>query len=396
MRKRHASRAHKESSMRDKKFWGSVAMAVVLGAPLAASAGEDSNIRLFMERVAGGNEKGMLASHLAPGSAELRVHVIHLAPNLEHILLGDGVVVARFTTNASGDAEVRVDLFKTGGGTTPTFDPRGKLVTVNDGTIDVLAAWVYADPKDDPARPRIKETTGLAREAATQGAVDARYDALPSGGARLAIALRGVAAGDYDVMVDGTTVATVTPNPSGFASVDLRGGPGGGNGNKSSNGHGQPHKARGALTVNPRGEDIDVVLGGVVQFSGEMLAQIPGLGVCTTGTMSANLTPVPAQTSGTGSVALGVETSCDRHMTLTLTNLAAGNYDLLIANVDVGDIAILDAGGGTGSATLAFDEDPDPALSELLMPAGAVTGASIAIQEKMPLGTDVVMTGMLP
>ena len=112
--------------------------------------------------------------------------------------------------------------------------------------------------------------------------------------------------------------------------------------------------------------------------------------------MSANLTPVPAQTSGTGSVALGVETSCDRHMTLTLTNLAAGNYDLLIANVDVGDIAILDAGGGTGSATLAFDEDPDPALSELLMPAGAVTGASIAIQEKMPLGTDVVMTGMLP
>jgi len=380
--------------MRDKKFWGSVALAAVLVAPLAASAREDSNIRLFMERVAAGNEKGMLGSYLAPGSAELRVHVIHLAPNLEHILLGDGVEVARFTTNASGDAEVRVDLFKTGGGTTPTFDPRGKFVSVNDGVNDVLAAWVYADPADDPRLTRIKETTGLAREAATQGAVDARYDALPSGGARLAIALRGVAAGDYDVIVDGVSVATVTANPSGFAFVDLRVGPGGGNGN--ANGKGRPHMHRGALSGNPRSKVIEIEQAAVVQFSGEMLAQIPGLGVCTASSMSANLNPVPAQTSGTGSVALGVETSCDRHMTLTLANLAAGDYDLLIANVDVGDITIPDSGSGTGSAMLAFDEDPDPALSELPMPAGVVTGASIAIQEKMPLGTDVVMSGTLP
>jgi hypothetical protein len=380
--------------MRDRKFWASMAMAGVLIAPLAASAREDSLIRLFMEKVAGGNEKGMLGSHLSPGSAELRVHVIHLAPNLEHILLGDGIEVARFTTNSAGNAEVRVDLFRTGGGTTPTFDPRGKFVSVSDGTNDVLAAWVYADPMDDPARPRIKETTELAREAATQGAVDARYDALPSGGARLAIALRGVATGDYDVMVDDVTVATVTPNPSGFASVDLRVGPGGGNG--KGMGNSPPHKRRGALSGNPRSKLIEIEQAGVVQFSGEMLAQIPGLGVCTASSMTANLTPVPAQTSGTGSVALGVETSCDRHMTLALMNLAAGDYDLLVANVDVGDIAIPDAGSGTGSVTLEFDEDPDPALSELAMPPGAVTGASVAIQEKMPLGTDVVMTGALP
>jgi len=378
--------------MRDKRFWASVAMAAVLGAPLAASAREESNIRLFMERVAGGNEKGMLGSHLTPGSAELRVHLIHLAPNLEHILLGDGVEVARFTTNAAGNAEVRVDLFRTGGGTTPTFDPRGKFVTVNDGTNDVLAAWVYADPADDPARPRIKETTALAQDAASRGAVDARYDVLPSGGARLAIALRGVAAGDYDVLVDGVSVATVTPNPSGFASVDLRVGPGRGN----ANGKSRPHKHRGALSGNPRGELIEIVQAGVVQFSGEMLAQIPGLGVCAASAMSTNLTADPAQTSGTGSVTLGVETSCDQHMTLALTNLAAGSYDLLIASVDVGDIAISDAGSGTGSATLEFDEDPDTSLGELPMPAGVTTGASIAIQEKMPLGSDVVMTGTLP
>jgi hypothetical protein len=323
----------------------------------------------------------------------LRIHVNRLAPNLEHIVFGDGVEVGRFTTNASGAAEVSFDLFSTGGGTTPSFDPRGKFVTVNDGTNDVLAAWVFADPMDDPRRPRIKEVTSLAPDAATQGTVDARYDALPSGGARLAIKLRGVAAGDYDVIVDGVTVATVTPNPSGFAKVDLLVRPGGGNPNASGNA--KPHKHRGPLTLNPRGKLIEVVSGGVVQFSGPMLAQIPGLGVCTASSASASLTPDPAQTSGTGSVMLDVEASCDLQMTLTLTDLAAGDYDLLIGGVDAGDINIPDAGSGTGSATLVYDETPD-AAGELPMPAGVASGVAIAIQEKPPLGTDVVMTGTLP
>jgi hypothetical protein len=374
--------------------------AALLGAliaPGAAGAKEESKIRLFMEKLGGGNEKGMLRSQLAPGSAVLRVHVNRLAPDTEHILLGDGVEVARFATNASGNAELRVDLFQTGGGATPTFDPRGKFITVSDGTNDVLAAWVYADPADDPARPRIKEVTQLVRsDAATQGAVAARYDALPSGGARLAIALRSVAAGDYDVKVDGASVATLTPNEGGNASVDLRVRPGGGNANANGTGNGnnKPHKHKGQLSGNPRSKLIEVMQGTTVHFSGEMLAQIPGLGVCVASSPSANLTPDAAQTSGTGSVALGIEANCDRHMTLTLTNLAAGDYDLVIAGLDAGDITIADGGSGTGSATLEYDEDPSG--SELAMPAGVAAGATIAIQEKMPLGTDVVLSGTLP
>ena len=372
-----------------------IGLASALVAPLGAGAREESKIRLFMEKLAGGNDKGMLRSDLAPGSAQLRVHVSHLMPNLEHILSGDGVEVARFTTNAAGNAEVRIDLFATGGGTTPTFDPRGKFVTVNDGTNDVLAAWVFADPQDDPARPRIKELTALAADAAAQGTADARYDALPSGGARLAIALHGVAAGDYDVVVDGVTVASVTPNPSGFAAVDLRVRPGGGNGNAGGNGNGRAHKHKGALAGNPRNKLIEVALAGVTQFSGPLLAQIPGLGVCSASSAVAALTPDPAQTSGTGSATLGVETSCDLQLTLALTGLAAGDYDLLVAGVDVADVSVLDAGTGTGSANVVFDETPD-AAGELAMPLGVSAGAAISIQEKMPLGTDVVMTGALP
>jgi hypothetical protein len=204
-----------------------------------------------------------------------------------------------------------------------------------------------------------------------------------------------VAAGDYDVIVDGTTVASVTTTPSGSAMVDLRVGPGAAAGHANGNAKKSPH-SRGTLTGNPRDELIEVAQAGVVQFAGEMKAQIPGLGVCTASSMSANLTPDPAQTTGTGSVTLGVETSCDRHLTVALSDLAAGDYDLLVAGVDVGDVAIPDAGSGTGSATLEFDDTPNGAAGELAMPTGVATGAAIAIQEKPPLGTDVVMSGMLP
>jgi hypothetical protein len=83
-------------------------------------------------------------------------------------------------------------------------------------------------------------------------------------------------------------------------------------------------------------------------------------------------------------------------MTLALTNLAAGDYELLIAGALVGDFTIADTNGGTGSATLAYDDAPDAVAGELPMPAGVAAGATIAIQEKLPLGTDVVMAGTLP
>ena len=377
--------------MRSKKTWiAAAAVAAVALAPLVAGAREESKIRLFMEKTGTGNAKGMLRSDLAPGNATLRVHVNRLAPNLEHILYGDDVEVTRFMTNASGNAEVRIDLFQTGGDTTPTFDPRGKLLTINDGTSDVLEAWVYADPADDPARPRIKELTSLARDpAVTQGSVDARYDALPSGGARLVIALRGVAPGDYDVVVDDVIVATVTPNPSGFASVDLRVRPGNGMGNPG-NGN-KPHKQRGALTVNPRGERIEIRLGADVPFAGDMLAQIPGLGVCTETSADSPLAP-GTQPTATGNVSLTIEEGCDLHMTLTLGSLTEATYDLWIAGADVGDIAI----DASGMATLEYDDEPDLGAGELEMPAGVELGAAIPIAIEIRSGADVVLSGTLP
>ena len=382
------------------RFCALLAGAAVAAIPMTALAREESNIRLFMEPVGpAGDDRGQLRSDLRPERARLRVEVTRLAPDLEHVVLGDGVEIARFTTTSAGRGEVDRDLFQTGQGTTPSFDPRGKRIAVNDGTSDVLEAWVYADPADDPARPRIKEQTTLAREAASEGTVEARYDALPSGGARFTLAMRGVAPGTYDVMVDGANVATVTPNPGGSARLDLRIQPGNGNGNAMSRGNGRgraAHNVRGPLEVDPRSKEIEIVQAAVVQFAGPMRAQIPGLGVCGTSTATADLVADPMQTAGAGSVSLAVEESCDLHMTLALSDLAAGQYDLLVAGADAGDLTILDAGAGIGSATFVFDSTPDALAGELALPVGVESGATLAIQEQAPLGTDVVLTGTLP
>lgn len=239
--------------------------------PFAAHAGEESKARLFMIPMAGGAERGLLRSHLVPGLAELEITVRNLAPNHEHIVYGDGEEVVRFTTNGRGNANVLINLFATGNPANPTFDPRDEFVTVNDGVNDMLAAWVFASPANDPPRPQLNEVSALTRTAATQGTVDVRYDRLPNGNQRLAVALRDMAPGTYDVLVNDVLIASVTPNAAGVASVELRSVMGGAVGNV------KPHKFRGLLGSNPRGDDVDVELAGVRQFTGKVEAQIPGL-----------------------------------------------------------------------------------------------------------------------
>ncbi len=362
-------------------------------APARGMAKEESKIRLFMEKASGGPERGQLRSQLGPGVAILHVKVSHLAPGLEHILKGDGEEVARFTTNDAGNAELKIDLFATGGGATPTFDPRGKLVTVNDGVNDVLSAWVYADPADDPAHILIKELTSLEPDAgaAPAGSVLARYDLLPSGAARFLVALRGVVPGDYDVLVDGAPIANLTTNPGGNATVELRIRPGGGNGNSGGNGTGPGHKHKGPLTINPRSSQIEVQQAGATLFAGPMLAQIQGLGTCAAGSASADLMLDPAQTAGSGKAVLGVEAGCDVVFTVEVSDLAAGSFDLFVDGANVGAIVVPDSGNGRGDATVTFDENPDDPAEQPLTFAVA-TGSAVAIRQ----AGVTILSGMAP
>ena len=65
-------------------------LAIGLLAASATVAKEESKIRLRMEKLAGGNERGKLSSHLSPGSAQLSVHVA-MACGADQVLAKPGM-----------------------------------------------------------------------------------------------------------------------------------------------------------------------------------------------------------------------------------------------------------------------------------------------------------------
>ncbi len=390
--------------MRSSKFQSCCAalgFAVTLMAAGAASAMEESKIKLPLEQVGGsGDDRGSLRSRMmddgATAVASMAVQVQHLAPNFEYIVMGDGVEVTRFTTNADGNGGAVVDLLATGSGATASFDPRGKFVSVNDGAADVLGSWVYADPANDPKHAKVKERTMLAPDAtaAPAGSTSARYDLLPNGNSRLWITLRGVATGDYDVAVDGVAVGMVTTNTGGNARLRFdaksSNGQSAGKGNGKGNHGGPPHNRKGSLSFDPRHKQIDVSVGGVLMFSGPMLAQIGNLGSCVASSSVAALTLDPAQTAGAGDVTTGNEDTCDLIFEVRVSGLAAGSYDLLVDAAVVGTITTADDGTGNIVGQILFDEVPDSGENTL----GFAFAAGSLVEVKQ--GATLFLSATLP
>ena len=383
--------------------------ATLLGANAAGAAAvrESSRIQVSLDPTNGpavpsGPAGSMMSSMSDDGttaSAKMQVRVRHLAPDTEHIVMGDGIELIRFMTNASGTGRIALDLLATGTATTPSFDPRGKQLTVSDGVDDVLAAWVYADPANDPSRTKITESTTLPAvqlptipAAVTPGTVTARYDKLPKQNrSRFTVSLRGVPAGDYDIAVDGIVVGSLTTNPAGVARLgfDTKTNGNGKGGGKGNNG-GPAHNQRKLLDFDPRNKQIDVIQAGVVLFSGPMLAQIDHLGLCTPSETNVALTRAPGQSTGSGSVITGVEESCDLTFDVDVADLPAGSYDLVVDTAVVAPIAVADDGSGHDVGSIAFDEIPDSGENVLAFPFGP--GSVVEVKQ----GATTFLSATLP
>jgi hypothetical protein len=319
--------------------------------------------------------------------ATLKVMVKKLDGSTEHILLSDGVELARFTTSSKGSGNVTVDLLATGDASSPPVDPRGSLLTVNDGVSDVLEAWLMADPQDDPNKAKIKEWTDLAPDPAfvVEGTASARYDLLPNGRGSLDVKLvHAPVPMDYELLVDGVPVATFTPNSAGNAKVAFR--------STGPWGKSKPHnKKLGIVGFEPRNSSLAIRPVGStdVYFSGEMLAQIPGLNVCTASDPQVVMSDGPGPGTGTGEMSVGTEDDCDRSLEVTVTGgLADGTYDIAVDGVVVAAGALA-VSGGVGE--VRFETSADD-LGELELDFGFASGSSVTVQD----AGAVLLQGLVP
>jgi hypothetical protein len=254
-------------------------------------------------------------------------------------------------------------------------DPRGKFLVIADGadvSIEIASGWLYGEPQNDGPKTKIKELTDLAPDgdAAPSGRVAARNDMRPNGRGKLSISMRHVPAGDYEILVDGALVATLTPNSAGNAKATFR--------TRLNRGHGsgkvKPHRKKQSLNFDPRRKEILVQLSDQTpMFFGPMLAQIEGLNTC-----SPTATDSPL-TGGTGSgvAALEIEENCETAFDVEIVGVLALSYDLYVDDVLVATFDAADDGSGTVTGFVRFDPTPD--VGELLLDFAVGSGSLVEV-----------------
>ena len=354
-------------------------VALLLGTP--ALAKEASKIKLRLENVSSGADsraRGWVRVKLDHRRTILHMKVRRLQPDTEYIITFNGVEFTRFTTRRNGHANERFDLLTDGAGLAP-MDPRGKLLAINDGTSDVLAGVVSG-----PMEPRwiiVKEWTDLEPEAGVDGRALARFRRNPNGLMRFVVVLKHVTPGDYDVLLDGALLGTISTNRAGVGRLRFRGRPAKAMGGPKPN----PRRKWQPLTEDPRYRLLEVLQDGTtLVFSGPMEAQIDGLNSCT-----ASLTDVALTgTTGSGNVSFGTGDDCDEVVVVDVAGLAEGDYDLQVNATSVGTLSV--AADGTGS--LVFESDPE--TGEQLLDFTLQTGDVVDVVD--PVTTTAVLTATIP
>jgi len=322
-------------------------------------------------------------THLQGSKVILKLRARGLDANTEYVLLckdtedaTDSAELARFTSRSNGSANVTQDLSKTDDAGAPA-DPRGKFIMIANGadsSMEIVGGWFYGEPGNDGPKTRIKEVTNLApaAHASPSGSVAARYDTRPNGDEKLSISMRGVPAGDYEVLVDGMRVATLTPNRTGNAKADFRTRPIRGNGS----GMAKPHHMKQQMTFVPRRREILVQLTDETpMFFGPMIAQIEGLNTCSSTSTDSPLTG----DIGSGTAALETERHCETVFDVEIADVPAGSYDLYVDDARVATFDAADDGSGRVTGFARFDPTPDAGEDELMLDFPVGRGSLIEV-----------------
>jgi hypothetical protein len=293
-----------------------------------------------------------------------------LTPDGAYQLTVDGNVEADFVADGRGRACVN---FRVNSAETPLdFDPRGKEIAISDGTSNVLS-MIYAG-EGEPTSLYQDERTSLVRaETVTRGRVEARY-LDQKNKVRFILHLLGLERGIYTLRVGGADKATVDLSRGRSAQVVFEANKftafkhGHGNGNDQGednddqgngkghgNGKGKPKKNRYTLDFDPRGQLVELVAAdATVAFSGEMLANIPALPVDEDDGDAITLTSTGADVDAAGEATIVTDEAGETTLTVTVTALTAGDYEVWVGNALRATLTVADDGAGGTTGTIVF------------------------------------------
>jgi hypothetical protein len=314
---------------------------------------------------------GEIALRMDSYQSSLRLRVRNLEPESEYILLADGVERARFMTDPRGTAKVKLQYPPSEEGQSLDFDPRGKLLSVSDGSEDTLSA-VVSGPLEPPGI-RVWEVADIpATESADDGSVRGTYRTLSRGMRVFRIEMRDVARGTYQVLVDEVPVGEVKAKAGGRAAITFWSADSSRGFHRYLWGHGFGHRRSRStvwapLDFEPRGAQVEIVRDGEVLFAGPMRAQValPELvETCPVVDIQTDLTPLQWFGSGDASM-VSEDGGCDHEFRVKVRGLAAANYELWVGDAIVGTLPVRNWLDGL-SGEIRFDSEPDDPEEHLL------------------------------
>jgi hypothetical protein len=349
---------------------------------LAAQARELSLIR---GKFSGGETEitGTASAVFTPNNPKFRLDFRHLEPNATYNFTVDGILEETLTTDHRGGLHLDFRLNPTGRKLPLDFDPRGKILALDNGT-EQVASMIFSG-EGEPADIRVDERTRLVPvDPESSGRVDLRYLEQRNKD-RFIVHLHSLDRGNYELYIDGQLQAEIDMNRgrSTMRSFEVLKNAQGAKKPGNGNGHGNSKKLE--LNFDPRGLIVDLVKDDAILFSGEMLAQIEGINDVQVGETTTVLAPTSADADATGTATVTLGADEDLTFTVAVGALAPGDYEVVVEGVVRGTITVT----GTDPATtgeIIFSSDPE--AGELLLDFDPL-GKTLEIRQ----GATVFLTG---
>jgi hypothetical protein len=305
--------------------------ASVAGAPALARRGADDSARarsLLSATGAVPGAGGECRLSFGSGRSRFEVRVEGLGANAEHVIEVGSQPWASFQTDKKGRAKLRFSSSPRGPKQLAMAgDPRGQIVTVNDGSQDVLAGVCSGEGESEGSTSKLRARLAPTALAPAGSEAKAEFEIRKDGRQKFEVEIERVEPGDYPLFVDGVQRGVIPVGALGRGQLEF-----------GDDDGGPP------LDFDPRGKLIDVASGAGVLFSGTLDGTIPGVNQCDFSETETALVAAAAAGAGSGDTKLRIREDCRRDFSVEIEDVPVGGYELFVGGVLRGTIQVLDLG----------------------------------------------------
>jgi hypothetical protein len=288
-------------------------------------------------------------------SSTMKLTLAKLTPGVAYTVTNGATPEAEFTADAKGTARLRFTTKLKKGFFLMDFEPRGQVLAVRTGGVNILQAVISAE--GEPVDSSVTEYVEIMAPGVGGKAI-ARFHAQPTGRQTFSVQLNQVAGTGWSLYVDGIWRGEFMGNGSG-AKIDFDTIP-------------QYHSTQ-LLDFDPRGRMLDIVQARNIVFSGRMAAQAAEVNVAIHEWRNGYIPSTGLASDGSARVKLVVEPDARRKFLLWLLDVPEGEYEFIVNGTPAATIqAVMTDDGVVGALEFSSRNDDSDELPLTFDPADAI------------------------